>query len=74
MWDWDPESQKQRLLIDLDSLLVANDPILNTLLEELTKDKSVVEGGGVQHAVKTAVEWGLFLFLKMLEFVVEVLV
>ena len=53
---------------------MANDPTLHTLLEEVTVGKSRPESGGVQDMLKTIVEWGVFLLLKTLELIVEVLV
>lgn len=73
VWDWDHESQSQRLLIDVDSLLVANDPTLHTLLEEITVGKRPSESGGMKDTLKTIAEWGLWLLLKTLELIVEVL-
>ena len=75
VWDWDPETNEEKLLIDVDPLVLANDPTLNLLLDTLRGDD---EGGKKRQknttTFRTVLDWTGFLLLKTLEIAVEVLV
>lgn len=74
VWDWDPETNEEKLLIDIDPLVLANDPTLNHLLDTLRG----YDGSGKKRqnstTFRTVLDWTGFLLLKTLEIAVEVLV
>ena len=72
VWDWEPESGQQVLLVDYDPLQIANDPDLHRLLGQLMAG-GVRSSEHTQPVLVTVVEWAWFLFLKGLEIGVEVL-
>ena len=74
VWDWDPETQEKKLLIDADPLVLANDPALHQLLDALRGVEEVGKGRGGHYAtLKAILDWTGFLILKTLEIAVEVL-
>ena len=74
VWDWDPETNKEKLLIDLDPLVLANDPTLNHLLDTLRGDDWDGKKRRNTTTFRTVLDWTGFLLLKTLEIAVEVLV
>lgn len=75
VWDWDPETQENKLLIDVDPLVLANDPALHQLLDSLKGEEEVGRVKGGHYATfKSILNWTGFLILKTLEIAVEVLV
>jgi len=74
VWDWDPETQENKLLIDVDPLVLANDPALHQLLDSLKGEEAVGRVKGGHYATfKSILNWTGFLILKTLEIAVEVL-
>ena len=74
IWDWDPESNSNKLLIDVDPLFLANDPALNRLLALLAQ--GVVTGinaEGEDGVFDTFLHWTGVVLLKVVEIAVEVL-
>lgn len=75
VWDWDPETRENKLLIDVDPLVLANDPDLHQLLDSLKGEEEVGRAKGGHYATfKSILNWTGFLILKTLEIAVEVLV
>ena len=79
IWDWDPESNIDKLLIDVDPLYFANDPTLNQLLDTLTQGgvASAIHGsssGGKESMFQTAIEWTGIVLLKLAQIAIEILV
>lgn len=73
VWDRDVETNEEKLLIDVDPLVLANDPTLNHLLDTLRG----YDGGRKRQnssTFRTVLDWTGFLLLKTLEIAVEVLV
>lgn len=69
IWEVDPESMIQKLIIDVDPLWMANDPNLHRLLESLSRD-SPPDGTLNWTVIK---EWTIWFLWNFLHFVVEVL-
>ena len=79
IWDWDPESNVDKLLIDVDPLYFANDPTLNRLLDALTQGG--VTGGihgssssGKESMFETVIHWTGVVIIKLAQIAVELLV
>lgn len=75
VWDWDPESGRDVILVNYDPLQIANDPTLHQLLEQLSHNTVglTAESQGAWSTVSYLVEWALYLFLETLKIVVEIL-
>jgi len=74
VWDWDPETNEEKLLIDIDPLVLANDPTLNHLLDTLRGYDGSRKKRQNSTTFRTVLDWTGFLLLKTLEIAVEVLV
>lgn len=74
IWDWDPESNSTKLLIDVDPLFFANDPPLNELLDLLVEGGVVGAGSREETVVDTLIHWTGVVLVKLVEIAVEVLV
>ena len=73
VWDHDPESGREVLLVDYDSLQIANDHSLHMLLDTLTRDgKGAEYQKGVWPTVAHLAEWGFYLFLETLKIMIEI--
>ena len=75
VWDWDPDTNQRQLLIDIDPLVMSNDPRLFQLLEGLAGGEEVQSGqrSTVYGALKTVIEWVGYVLIKGLEIAIEVL-
>lgn len=69
IWEVDPDSLRQKLIIDVDPLWMANDPKLHRLLESLSGDSPIA--GALNWTVIK--EWTVWFLWNFLHFVVEVL-
>ena len=74
IWDWDPESNTDKLLIDVDPLFFANDPSLHQLLEQLVEGGVATAGSKQESMMDTLVHWTGVVLVKLVEIAVEVLV
>ena len=68
VWEYNHETQRDQLVIDIDPLLLANDPGLHRTIE------SMHHGGGTAAGswIREGAEWALWVLLKLIEFGVEV--
>ena len=77
IWDWDPESNTSKLLIDVDPLFFANDPTLNRLLDHLALGGVAYFSGsgsaGEESALVTIVRWTGVVLVKLLQIAIEIL-
>lgn len=74
VWDRDPESGRDVLLVDYDPWQIANDHTLHQLLERLLQNAAhVKESKGVWPTIQYLAEWTLYLGLETLKIVIEVL-
>ncbi len=75
VWEWDPESNRIQLLIDVDPLILVNDPQLHVLLDRLLGIEEELTGKPAEYTggVKTVVEWVGYVLLEILKIVLEVL-
>lgn len=75
VWERDPETGRQVLIVEYDPLQIANDHSLNLLLDELhhfsTSGKRVKDDSikGPWRSVKYVIELFFFLFLEILSFI-----
>ena len=70
VWEFDPESMKETLVIDIDPLWMANDPRLHATVHMLHHGETMT---GQLGSVATALEWVFWFLLKVLQFGLEVL-
>ena len=65
-----------KLIIDMDPLVLANDPTLHTLLESLYSEGQgiVMPQSTASDIVKKGLEWTGYVLLKLVELGVEILV
>lgn len=74
VWETDPETKVEKLVIDIDPLWLANDPKLHEGLEQL---KAQWKGGGESGKgvgwLRNSIEWSLWLLIKLIEIAVELL-
>ncbi len=74
VWEVDPETMTKQLIIDVDPLVLSNDPALHSLLDSLYSTGGVVRTQtGVADVFRTLLQWTGFILLKMLEVGVEIL-
>ena len=75
MWDWDPESGRDVILVNFNPLEIANDYTLHRLLQQLLDSGVGVssERLGVWSSVANVAEWALFLLLESLKLLMEIL-
>ena len=79
MWDWDPEASKNKLVIDVDPLVLINDPFVHQILDQLSTSTVETEGGLVigqsteKGDQKGPLEWIGIILLKIVEIAVEIL-
>ena len=71
VWDWDPETGRQMLLVDCELLQVAHDNTLHQFLDQLLKGR--VQPEGAWPTVLYFGEWSLYLFLETLKIMLEIL-
>lgn len=71
VWDWDPETGRNVLLVDYDPLEIANDHTLHQLLEQL-RQNAVVPAAGVWLTIEHITEWVLYLSLETLKIMIEI--
>ena len=72
VWDWDPESGRDVLLVDYDPFQIANDHALHQLLEQLSQN-TAAESQGVWSTLHHLAEWTLYLGLETVKVLIEVL-
>lgn len=74
VWDWDPETGRNVLLVDYDPLEIANDHTLNLLLEQLRQNAVVpaAESKGVWLTIEHVTEWVVYLSLETLKIMIEI--
>lgn len=73
MWDHDPETNLDVLLIDADPMVVLNDPQLTAIIERLPQQGGA---GGVRRAgttIRDIVEFMGVVFIKLCEILIEIL-
>ena len=75
VWEQDPESMEKKLVIDVDPLVLVNDPNLTELLNTLYgSDQGVIRTQtGATDVIKKVLEWVGFVLLKIVEVGVEIL-
>ena len=75
VWEQDPESMEKKLVIDVDPLVLVNDPNLTELLNTLYgSDQGVIRTKtGATDVIKKVLEWVGFVLLKIVEVGVEIL-
>ena len=73
VWEFDPESKVEKLVIDVDPLWLANDPQLHRSIE-LLKEQRIVELASSKRSgwVTSTFEWSLWLLIKLIEIAAEV--
>ena len=74
VWEYNYETQNDRLVIDIDPLLLANDPGLHRTIEGMRDPYSRHHGAaaGSNNWFRDAVEWVLWVLVKLIEIGVEV--
>lgn len=78
VWEWDPESKTDKLVVDVDPLRIANDPELTDVLQMLGADVTVTgkvasskkDGGNL---FSTLAEYAGLVLVKFIEIAIEVL-
>lgn len=75
VWDWDPETGHNALLVNYDPLQIANDHTLHQLLEQLIQSAVVqaVNSKGVWSTLQHVTEWAFYLSLETLKIMIEIL-
>ena len=75
VWERDPESGRDVLVVDYDPLEIANDYTLHQLLGQLSKNPARLaqEMQGAWSTLRYLAEWSLYLFLEALKIFIEVL-
>ncbi len=75
VWDWDPGTNQPYLLMDVDPLILANDPHLHHWLDAISgkgAEQTAGEAGYVA-GVRTVFEWVGYVLLEILKIVIEIL-
>lgn len=72
VWEWDPVSNQNVLMIDADPMLLSNDPRLAEMMAAF-HGEGAEEGTG-KKAAKDALEFLGFILIKFFEILIEILV
>lgn len=72
VWEWDPVSNQNVLMIDADPMLLSNDPRLAEMMATF-HDEGAEEGTG-KKAAKDVLEFLGFILIKFFEILIEILV
>lgn len=74
VWEWDPETNRQVLLIDADPMMLANDPRLTQMIETLHgSPPSGGRGAKGKSITKEVIEFIGVIVVKLCEILIEVL-
>lgn len=73
VWELDPESKTQRLIIDVDPLWMANDPKLHRMLEMLSSTGYVTSHNQLTSYLIIIKDWILWFIVNFLHIAVEIL-
>ena len=75
VWELDPETGHNTLLVDFNPLQIANDHTLHQLLRQLDSSAGVKgdSNEGVWSSIKDLTEWSFYLIFEALKIMIDIL-